>query len=162
LRDRGLPDYRYLHEAPLMKLLWVEDSEDDVFLFTRAMYRSRQMVGVYHVWNGSEAIDYLMGNSPYDNRAEYPLPDVVVTDIKMPVLDGMNFVRWLRNQDQFKHLPVLFLSSSNLPADALCAASLGATGYVMKPVREPAREDFYASVMTKCYTCVPEFRALPR
>jgi CheY-like chemotaxis protein len=136
-----------------MKLLWVEDCEDDVFLFTRAMYRSRQMVGVYHVWNGSEAIDYLLGNGPYANRAEHPLPDVIVTDIKMPVLDGWKFVRWLRDQDAFRNLPVLFLSSSNLPADAASAATLGATAYVTKPAREPAWETLYASVMTKCHHC---------
>jgi len=144
-----------------MKMLWVEDCEDDVFLFTRAMYRSREMVGVYHVWNGSEAIDYLLGNSPYADRVEHPLPDVIVTDIKMPVLDGLKFVRWLRSQDQFKSLPVLFLSSSSLPADAVCAASLGATGYVTKPAREPAWENLYASVMTKCLVSVRSCAALP-
>jgi CheY-like chemotaxis protein len=138
-----------------MKLLWVEDSEDDVFLFTRAMYRSRQMVGVYHVWNGSEAMDYLLGNGPYGDRAEHPLPDVIVTDIKMPVLDGLKFVRWLRHQDPFKNIPVLFLSSSSVAGDAPSAASLGATDYVTKPAHEPAWEALYASVMSKCRKCLP-------
>jgi CheY-like chemotaxis protein len=144
-----------------MQLLWVEDCEDDVFLFTRAMYRSRQMIAVYHVWNGSEAIDYLLGRGPYANRAEHPLPDVIVTDIKMPVVDGWKFVRWLRGQDQFKSLPVVFFSSSSLPADAACAASLGATGYLTKPAREPAWETLYACVMAECRSCLPPRRPVP-
>jgi CheY-like chemotaxis protein len=144
-----------------MKLLWVEDSEDDVFLFTRAMYRSRQMVGVYHVWNGSEAIDYLLGHGQYANRNEHPLPDVIVTDIKMPILDGLKLVRWLRDQDELKHIPVLFLSNSTVAADAASAANLGATGYVTKPAREPAWEMLCLTVLMKCRNCLPPLVSLP-
>lgn len=138
-----------------MKILWVEDSEDDVFLFTRAMYRSREKLSFYHVWNGLEAIDYLTGNGPYCDRIEFPLPDVIVTDIKMPVLDGFKFVRWLREYSVFKTIPVLVLSSSGLASDVAAALRLGATDYVNKPGQEPAWEGLYGDIMMKCRHCVP-------
>jgi len=138
-----------------MKILWVKDSEDDVFFFTRAMYRSREMLSFYHVWNGLEAIDYLHGHGPYGDRIEFPLPDVIVTDIKMPVLDGFKFVRWLREHSVFKTIPVLVLSSSGLASDVAAALRLGATDYVNKPGQEPAWERLYADVMTKCRHCAP-------
>src|SRR5688572_33141301 len=109
-----------------MRILWVEDSEDDVFLLTRAMYRSREMASFQHVWNGCEAINYLLGNGEYADRIEFPLPDIIIADIKMPIIDGLKFVGWVRQRDEFKAIPVVILSSSGVSADVSRALSLGA------------------------------------
>lgn len=133
-----------------MKILWVEDSEDDVFLLTRALYRSHPMVEFHHVWNGGEAMDYLLGKGEYANRIEFSLPDVVVTDLRMPAITGFQFIQWLRQHPLFKSLPVLVLTSSGLAADLNCALALGATDYLVKPQRELAWEAVFASVLTRC------------
>jgi CheY-like chemotaxis protein len=132
-----------------VKVLWVEDSEDDVFLLTRAMYKSRQTIACQHVWDGSEAIDYLLGKGPYADRLEFPLPDVILTDIRMPMTDGVKLTKWLREHAQFKTIPVWVLSGSNLSADILAALKAGATDYLVKPDGEPSWDKTYSDLLTK-------------
>lgn len=133
-----------------MKILWIEDSEDDVFLFTRAMYRSHPMVAFHHVWSASEAIDYLVGKGKYADRIEFSLPDVILTDLRMPMLSGFQFIQWLRQHPQFHALPVFILSSSGLSSDVALALTLGAVGFFTKPQHEPAWEVLFTSILTTC------------
>src|SRR5687767_8719192 len=133
-----------------LTILWVEDSEDDVFLLTRAMYKSRQTVACQHVWDGSEAIDYLLGNGLYADRDEFPLPDIILTDIKMPLTDGVKLTRWLREHAQFNKIPIWVLSSSGLKNDISAALSAGATDYFVKQEGEPSWDQTLSKILTKC------------
>ena len=87
---------------------------------------------VHEVRDGQQAIDYLKGSGPYSDREEYPLPCVIITDLKMPY-DGMSFLEWLRSQPDFSHVPKLVLSTSGMDSDRNRAAELGACGYFVKP-----------------------------
>jgi CheY-like chemotaxis protein len=90
------------------------------------------------VRNGRDAMRYLLGLSPYSDRAENPLPTLIVLDLKMPIADGFDVLRWLPTRPELKALPAVVLTSSNQPVDRAQALELGARDYFVKPAN-PAR-----------------------
>jgi len=115
-------------------ILLVEDSEDDV-LFFRSAFKSAELPHrINHVRDGEEALKYLSRKPPYDDGARYPVPDVVVLDLKMPKRDGFQVLQWLRKQNTLKPAPVVVLTSSDRDEDKRKATDLGAGGYYLKPV----------------------------
>jgi CheY-like chemotaxis protein len=115
-------------------VLLAEDSEDDLFLMRRAFRQSGVKNRVLEVRDGEEAISYLQGQGKYSDRTNYPLPCVIITDLKMPRLDGFGLLRWLYERPEFRRVPKLVLSSSDEPRDRDEAQGLGACGYFVKPV----------------------------
>jgi CheY-like chemotaxis protein len=115
-------------------ILLVEDREDDVFFFRRALQSAGLPHVVTAVGDGEEAIQYLSGQPPYDNHTLYPPPDVVILDLKMPKKDGFQVLQWLREQSALKPAPVVVLTSSDRPDDQARAKTLGALNYYIKPV----------------------------
>ena len=117
----------------LNPVLYVEDEEDDVFLIRHAFKEA----GVCHplVWvpDGEEALAYLAGAGKYADRASYPSPSLLLLDINMPRLSGLEVLKWLRAQKEFRALPALVLSSSSQDADIRQAYQSGANGYLVKP-----------------------------
>jgi CheY-like chemotaxis protein len=113
-------------------ILLAEDSEDDLALMRHAFRRAGIRNRVQEVRHGRDAINYLQGLGPYANRERYPLPCVIITDIKMPY-NGMTFLEWLRDKPEFHRVPKLVLSSSGLEVDRDRAAELGACAYFVKP-----------------------------
>jgi CheY-like chemotaxis protein len=109
-----------------LRVLWLEDNEDDVFFMMDALKRSGAPLTLRHVWNGKEALDVLA------SRQE-PLPDAILTDIRMPFMDGLAFTREIRNDPAFESLPVLILSTSGLSRDVQVGLDLGASAYFIKP-----------------------------
>ena len=109
-----------------------EDSESDLMLMRYAFQKAGIANQVCEVRDGQEAIDYLEGRGPYANRERYPLPCVIITDVKMPY-DGMTFLKWLQSKPEFHRVPKLVLSSSGMDADRNEAAELGACAYFVKP-----------------------------
>jgi CheY-like chemotaxis protein len=87
------------------------------------------------------AIDYLAGNSPFNNRELYPLPAIMLLDLKMPVKTGFEVLRWVRAQDTFKRLIIVILSGSAQLADVDLAYELGANSFLVKPTQIKARQD---------------------
>src|SRR5262245_38394143 len=98
-------------------ILLVEDSEDDVFFMTRAFRTAGMLLPLAHVENGQKAIDYLSGKPPYDDRTQFPLPSLVLLDLKMPFLSGFEVLRWIRNQFSCACLPVIVFTTSNQERD---------------------------------------------
>ena len=108
-----------------------EDIEEDAVLFCRACEASGLCSTCYAVHDGSEAVAYLAGEGKYTNRN--PCPDSVVLDLKMPGMDGFDFLKWLRPQTEFLSLPVLVFTRSTNEEDKVRAINEGASGYFVKP-----------------------------
>ena len=81
------------------------------------------------VSNGTEAREYLEGRGRYVDRAYYPMPDLIVSDLKMPSQSGLEFLKWLRDQSGFREIPFVMFSGSGLPVDQARATELGALAY---------------------------------
>jgi CheY-like chemotaxis protein len=114
-------------------ILLVEDDRDDAFFLRRAFLRAGLPHPIVDVRNGQQAVNYLSGNTLFADRSLYPLPKLIVVDLKLPVMDGFELLAWLQNQPDFESLPVIVISSSNLDSDRDKAIQLGAKDYLVKP-----------------------------
>jgi CheY-like chemotaxis protein len=114
-------------------ILLAEDDENDIFLMGRAFDRAGIPNPLFVVRNGQEAIDYLAGTGEYTNREKYPLPGLMLLDLKMPWMDGFDVLKWLRDHNQFDTLPVVVLTSSKLQTDVDKSRQLGVYDYRVKP-----------------------------
>src|SRR4029077_13538322 len=110
------------------------DDENDALLIGRAFRRSGWGKDLQNVRGGEQGVDYLSGHGSYANRERFPLPFLVLLDLKMPGLDGFEVLQWLRAEPELKRLLVVVLTSSNLQADVDRAYELGANSYLVKPV----------------------------
>lgn len=119
-------------------ILLAEDEETDVFLFRRAMQKAGITWPLVAVPNGRDAVRYLLGEAQFADRAQHRLPALIVLDLKMPIVDGFDVLRWLQTRAELKHLPVVVLTSSNQPADRSRALELGAREYFIKPTKPSA------------------------
>lgn len=113
-------------------ILHVEDNEADAFLLSYAIERVAAPLQVQWVKNGTEAIDYLSGSGPYQDRSRFPWPELVLLDVNLPALNGFEVLNWARKQPQLQKLPIVMLSSSNLEENVQRAKQLGANRYVVK------------------------------
>ena len=114
-------------------ILLVEDRQDDVLLVQRALARAKILNPLFVVHSGEEAISYLSGDGKFSNRAEYPLPELILLDLKMPGLDGFDVLKWVRSQAAFKPLRIVVLTSSEEVYDVDQAYGLGANSFLVKP-----------------------------
>jgi len=115
-------------------ILLVEDDPDDVLLIQRAFQKAGFNETLRVVSDGEQAIDYLQGKGAYASRERFPLPFLVLLDLKMPGTDGFDVLQFVRNEPTLKRLLVVVLTSSNLQSDVDKAYDLGANSYLVKPV----------------------------
>ena len=115
-------------------ILLVDDSEDDCTLMRRAFSKAKVLNPILALHSGEEAVDYLSGTGQYTNRAEYPLPALMLLDIKMPGIDGLEVLCWIRSQPGLRTLRVVMLTTSNDLRDVNAAYQLGANSFLTKPV----------------------------
>ncbi|MGH9727872.1 MAG: response regulator [Candidatus Acidiferrales bacterium] len=115
-------------------ILLVEDNPDDEVLTLRALKKNNISNEVVVARDGAEALDYLFGLSNHAGRDLTSLPQVVLLDLKLPKVDGLEVLRRLRADARTKLLPVVILTSSNEEQDRLTGYGLGANSYVRKPV----------------------------
>ena len=118
--------------APAVILL-AEDEEDYVVLIRNAFSQARIPNPLHVVENGEEVIAYLQGNGKYANRVEFPLPDLLLLDLKMPRVDGFEVLHWIRKQPSLSTLRVLVLTSSEQIREVNQAYQLGANSFMVKP-----------------------------
>lgn len=114
-------------------ILLVEDNPDDVFFMGRAMKGAEITNHVQVAETGEQAIAYLSGEGEYSDRAKFPLPCLVLLDLKLPGKTGLEALEWLRSHEQFENLIVLVLTTSREPRDISEAYRLGANAYLVKP-----------------------------
>lgn len=114
-------------------ILLVEDNADDAALLRRAFIKARVMNPLHLARTGEEAIAYLGGSGKYANRSEFPVPSLVLLDLKMPGMDGFDVLRWIRQDPVLKGLRVVVLSSSDDMRDVNTAYKLGANSFLIKP-----------------------------
>lgn len=115
-------------------ILLVEDNADDEKLTLRALKKNNICNEVVVARDGAEALDYLFGTGAYAGRNLSTMPQVVLLDLKLPKLDGLEVLRRLRAHERTKFLPVVILTSSNEEQDRINGYGLGANSYVRKPV----------------------------
>jgi two-component system response regulator len=113
-------------------ILLVEDEANDAFFMQWAMTRAGVVNPIHLANDGREAIDYCRGAGRFANREEFPLPCLVLLDLKLPYVMGLDVLKWIRQQPDWAPL-VLILSSSSAETDIAAAYRLGANGYLVKP-----------------------------
>jgi CheY-like chemotaxis protein len=109
-----------------LRVLWLEDSDDDVFFLKNALKKSGLPITLQHVWNGQEGLDLL-------RKQDFPRPDAILTDIRMPRMDGLTFAKEIRRDARFVSTPIFVLSTSGLSRDVQMGLSLGIAGHFTKP-----------------------------
>jgi two-component system response regulator len=114
--------------------LVVEDNADDVTLIRRAFEKTAAAKRVEVVRDGAEALQYLQGEPPYVDRERYPLPHLVLLDLKMPRVDGFEVLEAVKRDERTRPIPVVVLTSSSEGSDIKRCYDLGANSYLVKPV----------------------------
>jgi two-component system response regulator len=115
-------------------ILLVEDNPDDVKLTLRAFKRNNMLNPIVVARDGVEALDFLFARGAYAERAGKPPPTIVILDLKLPKLDGLEVLRAMRADERTKFIPVVILTSSKEQQDLMQGYALGANSYVRKPV----------------------------
>jgi CheY-like chemotaxis protein len=115
-------------------ILVAEDRPDDVLMLKRAFEQAAIETPIYFVNDGEEAIAYLQGSGKFANRDEYPLPDLLVLDLKMPRKNGFEVLEWLRQRPGLGSLRTVVLTTSDRIWDVNRAYELGANSFLVKPL----------------------------
>jgi CheY-like chemotaxis protein len=114
----------------MSKILLVDDNEDDIFLFKRALEKSGISAELGVVYGGEEAIEYLR---KVESVGVSAMPNLVLLDIKMPGVGGFDVLKWIRQRAAFMRVPVVILSASSRGEDLVRAMQLGANSVIIKP-----------------------------
>ena len=128
-------------------VLLVEDDLNDIFLVKRAFKVAHIHNPLQVVTDGVEAIQYLSGEGKYADRGAYPLPRLIVMDIKMPRSTGFEVLEWVKGDGRpLRRIPIVIVSSSDNPNDINRAYELGANAYMVKPMDYRAVEHLFQSI----------------
>lgn len=114
-------------------VLLVEDTPDDVFFFQRAWKKAEVAASLHVVADGRAAMRYLAGEEEFSDRTRFPAPRLVMLDLKLPQVNGLEVLRWIRQQPALSQIRVVVLTSSRQPSDIAEAYRLGAAAYKVKP-----------------------------
>lgn len=115
-------------------ILLVEDNPDDEILTVRALKKNNILNDIIVVRDGAEALDYLFGAGSYADRDMTVMPQLILLDLKLPKIDGLEVLRRVRGNEKTRLLPVVVLTSSSEEQDMIESYSLGANSYIRKPV----------------------------
>ena len=115
-------------------ILLVEDNPDDEALTLRALKRNNILNEVIVARDGAEALDYLFARGAYSSRDTSKQPEVILLDLKLPKVDGLEVLQQIRQDERLRRLAVVILTSSNEERDIIAGYDLGANSYIRKPV----------------------------
>lgn len=126
---------KHLIEHSEPAILIVEDDVNDQNFIQRAFKQSGVVNHLSVVNDGEEATAYLRGLALYADRTLHPLPRLIITDLKMPRMGGIDLLEWMSAREEFRLIPTIVLTSSNNQEDIARAYEHGAKGYIIKPVQ---------------------------
>ena len=134
----------------------VEDSEDDIFFMKRAMRSAGISNPLQVIEDGEKAVAYLEGTGKYGDRETYPLPSLILLDLKLPLKNGLEVLKWIRSREDLETIIVIVLTSSKEDSDLDHAYRLGANSYLVKP---PTAEKLVelAKALKLYWLCFNEF-----
>ncbi len=118
-----------------IEVLLVEDNPRDAELTIRAFKRNRLADRLFHVQDGAEALDFLFGRGKYEGRSTGTLPRVILLDLKLPKMNGLQVLQRIKSDPELQTIPVVVVTSSAEDPDLEAAYQLGANSYVIKPVQ---------------------------
>ena len=127
--EENIPGPDLQHSA----ILLVEDDEADILLLRRAFRNAHIANPLVEVRDGQTAIQYLSGDGAYADRARYPLPFLMLLDLRLPKLSGFEVLAWIRDQPELAELIIVVLTTSDEVPDVTKAHELGANSYLVKP-----------------------------
>lgn len=142
------------------RVLYAEDDENDAFFMERAFTEMGAGGCLRVVCNGELATEYLAGTGAFGSRAEFPIPDLLLLDVKMPEMSGLEVLSWVRQRPEFKRLTVVMFTSSTQPADVEYCAAHGADAYLVKPSQAARLKDLMPLVLAARMTEVEGRRRL--
>lgn len=117
-----------------VNILLVEDDENDVLAVKRAFEKHQIGNPLFVVENGEEAMDFLKNEGEFANKEKYPKPDLILLDINMPKMNGIEFLSLIKREEPLKTIPVVVLTSSKREWDKVESYKLGVNSYIIKPV----------------------------
>ena len=117
-----------------IELLLVEDNVYDAELTIRSLKKVGLANKIFHVKDGAEALDYIFNKGDYSDRASSKQPKLILLDIKMPKVDGIEVLRQIKSNEATRTIPVVIMTSSKEEQDIITSYSLGVNSYVVKPV----------------------------
>jgi two-component system response regulator len=120
--------------TPEVEILLVEDSLADAELTIRALTKVNLANKLVHLKNGEEALDFLFAEHEYVSRKNANAPKIILLDIKMPKVDGIEVLRRIKNDDRTRQIPVIIMTSSKEEQDIITSYQLGVNSYVVKPM----------------------------
>ncbi len=123
-----------MNESKLIEILLVEDNPRDAELMIRAFKKRNLANNLIHVEDGSEALDFLFNRGKFEGRKAGSAPKIVLLDLKLPKVNGLEVLREIKNNEDTRKIPVVVVTSSAEDPDIKLAYELGANSYVVKPV----------------------------
>ncbi len=120
--------------SSLLTVLHIDDDSNDTILLLAAAHKAGARFNLVNVPDGECAMAYLSGAGQYGDRSRYPLPSLILLDLKMPRLTGFEILKWIRRHPDLGRIPVLVLSGSQLQDDMRQAYASGANSYLVKPL----------------------------
>ncbi|MCE3259234.1 MAG: two-component system response regulator [Bacteroidetes bacterium] len=117
-----------------VEILLVEDNEDDAAMVIRSLKKNNLANHLVHVTDGAQALDFIFARGPYKDRNVKDGPKVILLDINMPKVDGLQVLREIKSDERTNSIPVVIMTSSNADRDIIESYKLGVNSYIVKPV----------------------------
>lgn len=127
-------NYERMTQDEIVEIILVEDNPDDAALTIRALKKQNLANRLVHLKDGAEALDFMFGNGEYKGRNTSNIPKVILLDLKMPKVNGIEVLQKLKSEPATKVIPVVVLTSSAEDPDINKCYELGANSYIVKPV----------------------------
>ncbi|MDQ7054786.1 MAG: response regulator [candidate division KSB1 bacterium] len=131
-------------------ILLIEDDPNDVILMQRAIMKGKVLNPLQVISDGEQAIHYLAGKGIYADRDKFPLPVLILLDLKLPRKDGFEVLKWIKSRSELTSIPVVILTSSERIEDIQQAYDLRANSYLVKPVDAEDLVKLFATLELYC------------
>ena len=126
----------------VQNIMLVDDSHDDAVLIRRSLKLAGLRDPVFHIHDSREAVAYLSGKGKHSNRRKYPLPDILLLDLKMPEVDGLQLLKWARSQPHLARLVIVVVTRTDDPRLIQMCYQLGANTFLSKDANSEELRNF--------------------